>query len=242
MSPGAPDWDFSASPMLVSLPAGRDLLVAGQKSGTVWAFDVDKKGALVWSLDVARVLPGGGGEIVFGGAADDRTAYFNLRSTGLVALDVATGMERWYTPFDPAPLPVVPQPPVAAQAGPGAPAIAANAPAQERGAGQPTQVPAPPPPQRVLASAAVTLLPGVVLSAGVDGILRALSASNGALLWQFNTAQPFENTVNGVPAKGGSMGSAGPIVVDGMVYVVSGYIGFQRGMPGNVLLAFGTGE
>ena len=81
MSPGAPDWDFSASPMLVSLPAGRDLLVAGQKSGTVWAFDVDKKGALVWSLDVARVLPGGGGEIVFGGAADDRTAYFNLRST-----------------------------------------------------------------------------------------------------------------------------------------------------------------
>ena len=241
MSPGAPDWDFSASPMLVSLPAGRDLLVAGQKSGTVWAFDVDKKGALVWSLDVARVLPGGGGEIVFGGAADDRTAYFNLRSTGLVALDVATGMERWYTPFDPAPLPVAPQPPVAAQAGPGAPAIAANAPAQGRGAGQPTQVPAPPP-QRVIASAAVTLLPGVVLSAGVDGMLRALSASNGALLWQFNTAQPFDNTVNGVPAKGGSMGSAGPIVVDGMVYVVSGYIGFQRGMPGNVLLAFGTGE
>ncbi len=88
----------------------------------------------------------------------------------------------------------------------------------------------------------MTLLPGVVLSAGVDGMLRALSASNGALLWQFNTAQPFDNTVNGVPAKGGSMGSAGPIVVDGMVYVVSGYIGFQRGMPGNVLLAFGTGE
>ena len=74
MSPGAPDWDFSASPMLVSLPTGRDLLVAGQKSGTVWAFDVDREGALVWSLDVARVLPGGGGEIVFGGAADDRTA------------------------------------------------------------------------------------------------------------------------------------------------------------------------
>ena len=145
------------------------------------------------------------------------------------------------TPFDPAPLPVAPQPPVVAQAGRGAPPIAANASAQGRGAGQPTQVPAPSP-QRVIASAAVTLLPGVVLSAGVDGMLRVLSASNGALIWQFNTAQPFDNTVNGVPAKGGSMGSAGPIVVDGMVYVVSGYIGFQRGMPGNLLLAFGTGE
>ena len=187
------------------------------------------------------MLPGGGGEIVFGGAADDRTAYFNLRSTGLVALELATGMERWYQPLNPAPLPAAAQPPFAAQAGQGAPAIAANGPAQGRGAGQPAQTPAPPP-QRVIASAAVTLLPGVVLSAGVDGMLRALSASNGALLWQFNSAQTFDNTVNGVPAKGGSMGSAGPIVVDGMVYVVSGYIGFQRGMPGNVLLAFGTGE
>ena len=234
MSPGAPDWDFSASPILATLTDGRELLIAGQKSGTVWAFDVDKKGALVWSQDVARVLPGGGGEIVFGGAADDRTAYFNLRSTGLVALELATGMERWYQPFDPAPLPAAAQPPSAVPAGPGAPAIAANPPAQGRGAA--------PPPQRVIASSAVTLLPGVVLSAGVDGMLRALSASNGALMWQFNTAQPFDKTVNGVPAKGGSMGSAGPVVVDGMVYVVSGYIGFQRGMPGNVLLAFGTGE
>ena len=234
MSPGAPDWDFSASPILATLTDGRDLLIAGQKSGTVWAFDVDKKGALVWSQDVARVLPGGGGEIVFGGAADDRTAYFNLRSTGLVALELATGMERWYQPFDPAPLPAAAQPPFAVPAGPGAPATAANPPAQGRGAA--------PAPQRVIASSAVTVLPGVVLSAGVDGLLRALSASNGALMWQFNTAQPFDKTVNGVPAKGGSMGSAGPVVVDGMVYVVSGYIGFQRGMPGNVLLAFGTGE
>ena len=157
-----------------------------------------------------------------------------------MALDVATGMERWYTPFDPAPLPVAPQPPVVAQAGAGAPPIAAEAPAQGRGAGQPPRYQRRRPAGH--RDAAVTLLPGVVLSAGVDGMLRVLSASNGALLWQFNTAQPFDNTVNGVPAKGGSMGSAGPIVVEGMVYVVSGYIGFQRGMPGNLLLAFGTGE
>src|SRR5215831_11552088 len=116
---GSPDWDFSASPILATLADGRNLLVAGQKSGVVWAFDVDKKGAVVWSQDVARVLPGGGGEIVFGGAADDHDAYFNLRSGGIVALDLATGMEKWFTPFgSPAPSPVT------AQAAPGGIAIA----------------------------------------------------------------------------------------------------------------------
>jgi hypothetical protein len=31
----------------------------------------------------------------------------------------------------------------------------------------------------------------------------------------------------------------GAIIVNGMVYVTSGYIGFQNGQPGNLLLAFG---
>ena len=44
--------------------------------------------------------------------------------------------------------------------------------------------------------------------------------------------------MNGTAAKGGSLDGAGPIVVDGMVYVNSGYPRFG-GMPGNVLLAFG---
>jgi len=86
-------------------------------------------------------------------------------------------------------------------------------------------------------TAAVTLIPGVVFSGGLDGMLRALSTTTGRLIWEFNTAQDFP-TVNGVKARGGSMGSAGPVVVDGVLYVTSGYIGFQNGVPGNVLLAF----
>ena len=39
-------------------------------------------------------------------------------------------------------------------------------------------------------------------------------------------------------ARGGSIGSAGATIVNGMVYVTSGYTGFQNGRPGNVLLAF----
>jgi polyvinyl alcohol dehydrogenase (cytochrome) len=48
--------------------------------------------------------------------------------------------------------------------------------------------------------------------------------------------------VNGIEAKGGSIGSAGPTIVNGMVYVTSGCIGFQGGEPGNLLLAFGPPE
>ena len=40
-----PDWDFSAGVMLIDLPNGKSLVVAGQKSGVVWAYDPDKKAA-----------------------------------------------------------------------------------------------------------------------------------------------------------------------------------------------------
>jgi len=66
--------------------------------------------------------------------------------------------------------------------------------------------------------------------------LRAYSAEEGRLVWDFNTAREFE-TVNGIKAKGGSMDGPGAVVAHGMVFVNSGYSRFG-GMPGNVLLAF----
>ena len=85
-------------------------------------------------------------------------------------------------------------------------------------------------------------IPGVVFTGGWDGILRAVDASgmdaNGKVIWSFNAVRDFD-TVNRVPAKGGSFGSAGPVIAGGMLFVTSGYIGTQRGTPGNVLLAFG---
>ena len=39
------------------------------------------------------------------------------------------------------------------------------------------------------------------------------------------------------PTRGGSFDGPGPTIVDGMVYVNSGY-GFQGGMGGNALIAF----
>ncbi len=52
-------------------------------------------------------------------------------------------------------------------------------------------------------SAAVTAIPGVVFSGGVDGRLRAYSTKDGSVLWEFDAAREFE-TVNKVPARGGA--------------------------------------
>ncbi len=86
-------------------------------------------------------------------------------------------------------------------------------------------------------SAAISAIPGAVFSGSIDGHLRAFSTRTGEILWDFDTAREF-NTVNGVPGKGGSLDSAGPVIAGGMVFTNSGY-GMWQGMPGNVLLAFG---
>jgi len=85
----------------------------------------------------------------------------------------------------------------------------------------------------------VTVTPGVLFVPGLDGTLRAFSTIDGKQLWQYDTTQDVK-TVNGIAAKGGSIGAAGAIVVNGMVFVTSGYTGFQGGQPGNLLLAFGA--
>src|SRR5262249_53765208 len=47
-----PDFDFGSSAILQKLDNGRDLLLAGQKSGVVYALDPEKKGEIVWQLRV----------------------------------------------------------------------------------------------------------------------------------------------------------------------------------------------
>lgn len=84
---------------------------------------------------------------------------------------------------------------------------------------------------------AASSIPGVVFTGAWDGILRAVDAE-GKVIWSYDTHRDFD-TVNGVRANGGSLGSPGPTIVNGMVFVSSGYVGVQNGFPGNVVLAFG---
>lgn len=84
--------------------------------------------------------------------------------------------------------------------------------------------------------AAVSSIPGVVFSGSLDGHLRAYDSASGSVLWDVNTVNEYD-TVNRVPARGGSLNGPGATIVGGMLFVNSGYgsLGF---MPGNVVLAF----
>lgn len=91
---------------------------------------------------------------------------------------------------------------------------------------------------RVSNAAAASGFPGVALVGGTDGKLHALSTMDGKQVWEIDTAREYE-TVNKVPAHGGSIGAPGPTIAGGMIFVGSGY-GVMAGQPGNVLLAFGV--
>jgi len=87
-------------------------------------------------------------------------------------------------------------------------------------------------------AAPVAVMPGAVFFGSSTGTVLAYSTSDGKALWRFETARSFD-TVNGVPAQGGTINAAGPVVAGGMLFVPSGYSELGNGVRGNVLLAFG---
>jgi len=198
------DFDFGAPPMLRRSPNGRDVLLLAQKSGAVYALDPDQKGKVLWERTLGHGGPLGG--IQWGGASDNKNAYFPLSDWddakadaggGLFALELATGKQAWYA----APV----KPACIGQFGCSAAQMA------------------PP-----------TVIPGVVLAGSLDGHLRAYNTADGTVIWDFDAVRAFQ-TVNGVPARGGSFNGAGPTALAGMVYVNAGY---NNAIGGNVLLAF----
>jgi polyvinyl alcohol dehydrogenase (cytochrome) len=207
-----PDYDFGSPAVLVSTTGGRELLLAGQKSGIVWALDPDKNGEVMWETRVGQGGINGGvqwgmasdGEYVYAASSDavaTRTANARILDPkvggGLSALKIADGSTVWRA----APVPCT---------------------------GRPNCSPAQ--------SAALTAIPGVVFSGSLDGHLRAYSTRDGAVIWDVDTIRSYD-TVNGVTAAGGAIDGPGAVVSGGMVFVNSGYMRFG-GAPGNVLLAF----
>ncbi len=209
-----PDFDFAASPMLVNLPGGGRALVAGHKSGVVFAVDPDRQGTRLWE---SRIGQGGSmGGVQWGSAADAENAYVALsdlgrvmltytqftdadraRGGGMFALRLRDGARVWYTP--PVPCDTRPR----------------CSPAQ---------------------SGAVSASGGVAFSGSLDGHIRGYAAADGRVVWDFDTVREYE-TVNGVPARGGSLDGPGPVIGGSMLFVNSGYT-VDGGIPGNVVLAF----
>jgi polyvinyl alcohol dehydrogenase (cytochrome) len=101
-----PDYDFGNAPILVTLAGGRDIIVAGQKSGVGWAFDPEKQGAVLWQYRAGKGSALGGLE--FGSAADSEQAYFAVSDVfgqpqpgGLHAVKLTTGERAWFAPPPP---------------------------------------------------------------------------------------------------------------------------------------------
>jgi len=218
-----PDFDFGTSPILLELGNGRRALVAGQKSGIVHAVDPDRQGEIMWQTRVGK--GGRVGGVQWGLASDGERVYAAVSDAVLQPMPPdAPGAQR--TPlgafgFD-------------SKAGGGMFALDPRTgkvlwSTPHPGCGD---VPGCTPAQ----SAAVTAIPGVVFSGGLDGHLRAYASATGKILWDINTKQEYP-TVNGVKAHGGSMDGPGAVVVGGTVFVNSGYT-FLASAPGNVLLAF----
>jgi polyvinyl alcohol dehydrogenase (cytochrome) len=89
--------------------------------------------------------------------------------------------------------------------------------------------------------AALSVIPGVVFSGSFNGVMRGYSTETGHILWEYDSKRDFTNTVNGIPARGGTINGPGPVFARGMMFMNSGYgpAGGAFGDPGNAFLAFG---
>ena len=211
------DVDFGASVILGTQSNGKQLVYAGQKSGSVWAFDPDT-GKVVWrkSLGTGGALGG----VHWGIAFHNNTVFAPISTVGvpikgewdgdptikpgLYALDAKTGKIKWqYNPELPAGTPASP---------PGFP-----------------QHP-------VAMSTAPMVIDGVVIAATLDGTIHAVDEATGKLIWKQATAKDYA-TLNGVPGKGGAIDAASLYAANGLLITNSGYGSFGQ-KPGNVILAF----
>jgi polyvinyl alcohol dehydrogenase (cytochrome) len=232
-TPLGPDYDFGSTPILATLPNGKQVLLSGQKSGITYGMDPDT-GKEIWKTQVGA--GGSLGGVEWGIASDGKTLYAGssdivtlfdeyLRpqgkqslfeepepsNPGLTAVDAATGKIVWHvkTPNDECTY-------------------------------HPTNYPT-----HCFAgnSAAPAAMPGIVFDGSTDGWFRAYDAKTGQIVWKFNTTGQKYDTINGVKGQpGGGIDGNGPTIANGMVFVQSGFQGAAgyggTGTSSMVLLAF----
>lgn len=209
------DLDVGASPILASTTDGTEVLLIGQKSADVWGLDPET-GKTIWRKKIGR--GGALGGIHWGMSVEGNQLYapnsdYMLSFMGLEVLD----------PDNKAPL-------------------QANLSALDIRTGEVIWRNDLDPICAVRKdcdpglSAATTSIPGVVFAGALDGHLRAYSSKDGGLLWDVDTTKEV-TTVSGKTAEGGSIDVAGPVIVDGQLYMNSGYSGFGE-ITGNVLLVY----
>jgi polyvinyl alcohol dehydrogenase (cytochrome) len=208
-----PDLDFGMSPVIVTREDGKEILVVGQKSGDVWALDPDNEGELLWTASIGKGSTAGG--VHWGITTDGEKVYVPIG-------DRLSEIARDIKPDQPV--------------SPGMYALDLMTGKVAWSQPAPTDTCFDREGCIAAFSAAPSMIPGVVFSGGLDGYIRAWSAKDGSIIWQFDTTGDYE-TVNGVPGYGGALDGPAPVIANGLLLVNSGYGMFGQ-MPGNMLLAF----
>ncbi len=204
-----PDYDFGAPPILARVPSGEQILLAGQKSGGVFAMKPDS-GARIWERQLGR----GGylGGVHWGMAVNEALGLLYVPISdravgpaasdkpmpGLHALEVETGVVRWS-------------------------AIHPDRCDGRKGCDSGT-------------SAAIVATPDLVFAGSLDGQVSVYDARTGEVVWSYDTWRKFDS-VNGEAAGGASIDVPGPMVAGDLLLIQSGY-GQHGQAGGNALLAF----
>jgi polyvinyl alcohol dehydrogenase (cytochrome) len=205
----SPDVDFGMAPILAKFKDGKEILVVGQKSGVVHALS-PADGKLIWQTRVGKGGMLGG---IHWGMCTDGNYVYVANSDNRVALDKSDSLQ-------------LPSPGIhALDLNTGKLIWKSTVPGCEDYKNC-----------RAFTSAAPLVIPGVVFAGSLDGHMRAYDASNGKIVWDYDTNKEYESS-NGIKGKGGSIDGPAPVVADGMLFVNSGYGMFGQ-RPGNVLLAF----
>jgi len=221
-----PDLDFGAAVIYLKTKQGEEMILAGQKSGWVYAFNPEN-GKKIWSKRLGRGGKLGG--VHWGMALKDNTLFVPISdrtipsddglygkdpSPGIYALDIKTGDLVWSSPLEDD--------------------------CKDRR-------------KRKLTgeadcfsgfSAPISISNDLLFAGALDGRFFAYSVKNGERVWEFDTLRDFaeinapsRNSFDYRPASGGSIDAAGPVILDNWVFTNSGFGGHNQ-IPGNVLLAF----
>jgi polyvinyl alcohol dehydrogenase (cytochrome) len=216
------DFDFGAGAAIVKGAGGNDVVLAGQKSGDVWALDA-ATGSRLWNIRFGDGTALGGvhwgittdgervfaavNDPIFGGTRTDPLAP-GAKTTprpGVFAVDIKTGKQVWGYDAKPD-----------CDGDRGALVTACAA--------------------KYGFSAAPLTVDGAVVAATLGGEVMILDGKTGTVLKTLDTIGP-KKTINGVDAKGGSIDSHGVSAGAGMIFINSGYGSFGQ-TPGNVLIAY----
>jgi polyvinyl alcohol dehydrogenase (cytochrome) len=208
------DYDFGAGAIVASVN-GKDVILAGQKSGHAWALDANT-GKVLWSHRIGEGTALGG--VHWGITADAGKVYIPINDpiissdprfvtkAGVYAFDIATGRPAWSYAAQP----------------------------NCAGSRNTDVVNCT---TKFGFSAAPLVVDGALVGATLGGEVIILDGADGRVINRLDTVGARTTLNKDIAGKGGSIDAHGLSAGAGMLFVNSGYGSFSQ-TPGNVLIAY----